>query len=225
MKLLIKWSLAILVVLAVGALASCKAPGPETSGENGFEGNASGGEPSEGETPEESAFVNICGRTPQIRDVILENLPGVSCDQVTLKQLGTITIRLDLSSRGITALKAGDFDGLTNLKHLTFSHNGLSSLPPGVFDELVNLDQLTLRYNGLSSLPPDVFDELVNLERLLLNYNDLSSLPPGIFQNLLKLDALHIHGNAFDCIPRNAFGSRKYDDYSDIEVVPALCSS
>ena len=106
-----------------------------------------------------------------------------------MKQLRTISL-LDLHSKGITSLKVGDFDGLTNLKVLRLNYN-------------------------LSSLPVGVFDNLKNLRRLDLSRNSLVSLPSGIFENLLELEYVDNGGNRFDCIPKNAFGSRT-DDFSNI---------
>ena len=52
--------------------------------------------------------------------------------------------RLNLNGRGITALAAGDFDGLTALTELWLHNNELTALPAGVFDDLTALTQLTL---------------------------------------------------------------------------------
>ena len=124
--------MAVLIVLSV-VLASCKSPGSEVYRED------------------------VCGRTPQVRDAILENLSGVRCAQVTLKQLGTIT-ELDLQSKKLTELKAEDFDGLTNLETLDLGDNDLVSLPPGVFDKTPNLETLNISENGLEfySLPQEI---------------------------------------------------------------------
>ena len=89
-------------------------------------------------------FTSVGSRTPQVRDAIVAAVPGVnSASDVTEAHLGTIT-SLDLSNTSITALKAGDFDGLTALTNLNLRDNDLSSLPPGVFDGLTALTTLYL---------------------------------------------------------------------------------
>ena len=68
-------------------------------------------------------------RTPQVRDAIVAAVPGVnSADDVTEAHLAAITT-FNLGGRSITALKAGDFDGLNALTSLSLSDNQLSSLP------------------------------------------------------------------------------------------------
>ena len=108
--------------------------------------------------------VNICNRTPQVEAAILAAIDASQCSSVPSAQLAAITT-LDLSS-GITALRAGDFSGLTNLETLSLHFNQLSYLPSEVFDNLTSLEKLDLHNNGLSELPPGVFDTLTNLESL-----------------------------------------------------------
>ena len=175
--------------------------------------------------------VGICDRTPEVRDAILGTLQGDWCVLVTSEQLGTVRY-LGLRNENMPAIKADDFDGLTNLTYLELRDNNLVSLPPGVFDDLISLEMLLLKENDLASLPegvfdnlykledlalgnndlvslpPGVFDDLKNLERLDISGNLLSSLPPGIFQNVLDLNTLDLTGNKFSCIPRDTFGSR-----------------
>ncbi|TGG92121.1 MAG: leucine-rich repeat domain-containing protein [Aphanocapsa feldmannii 277cV] len=50
----------------------------------------------------------------------------------------------NLSSKGITSLSSGDFDGLSNLKQLWLNKNDLSSLPEDIFAGLSNLRVLYL---------------------------------------------------------------------------------
>ena len=61
----------------------------------------------------------ICGRTEEVRDALVAQIPGVSdCAAVTDADLAAITGPLDLSGESISVLAAGDFDGLTALKTL-----------------------------------------------------------------------------------------------------------
>ncbi|TGG93091.1 MAG: hypothetical protein ERJ67_04885, partial [Aphanocapsa feldmannii 277cV] len=110
-----------------------------------------------------------------------------------------------LSSKGITSLSSGDFDGLTSLKYLYLYNNDLSSLPEDIFSGLSNLKQLELDNNNLSSLPEDIFSGLSKLQYLWLHNNDLSSLPEDIFDGLSDLEYLYLHNNDLSSLPEDIF--------------------
>ena len=109
--------------------------------------------------------VDICDRTPQVRDAILEALGAADCAAV--EGLANVA-RLDLSESQLTALRAGDFDGLASLEALYLYDNELTALPEGAFDGLTSLQILSLgdssspcwldKCNELTALPPSVFD-------------------------------------------------------------------
>ena len=148
----------------------------------------------------------FCGRTPQVRDAIVDKIPGVTdCADVTATHLGAITGTLDLSSDGISALAADDFDELTALTELSLSYNALTTLPVGVFDELTALTELSLSYNALTTVPAGVFDELTALTELWLSDNALTTLPVGVFDKLPALTKLWLHGNALTTLPAGVF--------------------
>ena len=148
---------------------------------------------------------DVCDRTPAVRDAIIASLSAAACDEVELADL----VFLNLNSRGINLLKAGDFDNLTGLKFLDISSNNLNLLPGGVFDGLFNLQRLDLSGNGLDSLPAGVFDSLNGLYRLDLSGNGLDSLPDGVFDGLTDrltgLRYLDISGNSLDSLPAGVF--------------------
>ena len=138
----------------------------------------------------------ICGRTEQVRDRIVHRISGtINCGTVTDAHLGAIAGTLGLNNDGITALAAGDFDGLTALTSLFLNNNSLSTLPAGVFDELTALTVLRLRGNSLSTLPAGMFDGLTALTGLRLDQNSLSTLPAGVFEELTALTTLRLDGN------------------------------
>ena len=100
-----------------------------------------------------AVFTPVCDRTPQVRDAIVAAVPGVSnCRNVAEAHLAAIT-SLPLDNKSITALKVGDFDGLTTLTELWLNNNQLSALPAGIFDQLNALTTLSLWGNQLSALP------------------------------------------------------------------------
>ena len=80
--------------------------------------------------------VNICDRTPQVRDAITETLGthgrSQDCALASSYILGGMG-HLFLHSKGITALKAGDFAGLTSLNALNLEDNRLATLPEDLF--------------------------------------------------------------------------------------------
>ena len=158
------------------------------------------------------AFVSVCDRTPQVRDAIVAALPNVSdCANVTAADLATIT-SLNIPNQNITALKEGDFNGLTVLEQLYLYENALSSLPAGIFDDLTALTRLSLSNNALSSLPAGIFDDLTALEELYLYKNALSSLPARIFDDLTALEELYLYKNALSSLPAGIF-----DDLTALE--------
>ena len=100
----------------------------------------------------------ICGRTQQVRDALLE-LTGVEdCKAVTVADLAGVTsLNISLQALGvsdITALKSGDFGGLTGLTSLSVAdQQGLTTLPSDIFSGLSKLTTLALISNQLNSLP------------------------------------------------------------------------
>ena len=175
--------------------------------------------------------VNVCDRTPAVRDTIVAAVAGIDdCQDVTEAHLSGIGRSLILRRMGITALRVGDFDGLTSLRRLTLRDNSLTVLPAGIFDGLAALDTLSLLNNQLTHLPDGVFADLVALTTLDLEYNDLVSLPPGLFTGLdleflglegnqltslgpegqgvfsgLRVETLDLSGNRFETVPAGAF--------------------
>ena len=138
----------------------------------------------------------ICGRTEEVRDALLAQIPGVSdCAAVTAADLAAITGPLDLSGQNITALAAGDFAGLTGLIELYLNNNKLTTLRGDVFAGLTVLTQLQLNNNELETLPKDVFAGLPVLKLLTLYDNDLGKLPDGVFETLTALAYLGLYGN------------------------------
>ena len=148
----------------------------------------------------------ICGRTEEVRDALVAQIPGVSdCAAVTDADLAAITGPLALSGESISVLAAGDFDGLTALKTLNLDHNDLTELPDGVFAGLTELEALYLNDNELETLPDDVFAGLTSLKFLYLGNNKLTSLPDGLFDGLTSLDLLYLNNNGLTSLPDGLF--------------------
>ena len=148
----------------------------------------------------------MCARTPEVRDAIIAAVPGVdACEDVSAEHLAAITGEFSLREHGITALRAGDFEGLVGITRLNLSRNELTGLPVGVFDGLAGLPKLTLARNALASLPEDVFAGLAALRDLDLWQNQLTTLPVGIFAGLSNLQDLDIEENELVALPAGVF--------------------
>ena len=148
----------------------------------------------------------ICGRTPQVRDVLLSLIPEVTdCALATEAHLSTIRDTLYLRKQEITALKAGDFAGLSNLSVLRLGSNSLTALPKAIFSGLDSLQDLQLGANALSSLPGGVFSKLSSLQRLDLGGNALTALPGGVFSDLSDLQTLLLYVNKLHTLPEGIF--------------------
>ena len=151
--------------------------------------------------PAQAEITDICDRTPEVRDAILKAASADDCAAVNLASVE----RLFLDNKQLTLLKAGDFNGLENLKYLDLHENQLTTLPVGVFDGLGGLQRLTLHSNRLTTLPEDVFDGLTNLEHLYLGLNPLTALPERVFDGLGNLKFLNLSGNRLATLPEGVF--------------------
>ena len=151
-----------------------------------------------------STGVNICDRTPQVRDAILRAIRARDCANLSTTRLQSVT-GLNLHDQNISALKSGDFADLSGMAWLALSANQLATLPPGIFDGLTALMNLFLRDNRLDSLPPGIFDGLSKLTQLELHRNPLSALSPDIFDDLTALTRLALHNTLLDTLPSDIF--------------------
>ena len=147
----------------------------------------------------------VADRTQQVQDTIVALVPGVdSANDVTAAHLTLIT-NLNLSDQSITALKTGDFDGLSTLRSLSLAKNTLSSLPTDIFAGLSSLNSLDLGSNQLSSLPDGVFSELSSMSRLNLAYNSLAGLSADTFSGMSSLTGLDLGSNQLSDLPAGIF--------------------
>ena len=127
-------------------------------------------------------------RTPQVRDAIVTAAGVRSPDHVTAAHLAAIT-HLPIQRIGITALKSGDFDGLTALIELRIYDNSIRDISP--LENLTSLTTLYMYGNGISDISP--LKHLTNLTALTLSYNSISDISP--LKNLTKLKSLSLHVN------------------------------
>ncbi len=148
----------------------------------------------------------ICGRTTAVSNAIVSAVNGVSdCALLTDAHLQAITGTLDLSNQSLSALRPGDFSGLSSLETLWLYDNRLSSLPDTGFASLSNLRFLSLYRNRLTRLPDALFASLDSLKILHLNDNRLSSLPDTAFAGMDSLQTLLMDNNMLTALPDTAF--------------------
>ncbi len=148
--------------------------------------------------------IDVADRTPQVRDAIVVAAGVNTPDEVTEAHLSAITL-LSLGLSNITALQAGDFEGLTALRMLLLNNNTLTDLPGGVFEGLTSLQVLLLNNNQLTALPETVFNNLTSLQVLLLNNNALTALPETVFSDLFSLQMLLLNNNQLADLPNGVF--------------------
>lgn len=182
---------------------------------------------------ETSPITGVCDRTPQVRDAIVERLsllwesPPRNCRWVTDYHLASID-ELHVSGQGITALKEGDFAGLSGLTTLGLTGNELTNLPPDVFSELSSLTTLHLDRNDLTELPAGLFSDLSSLKRLYLSSNNLTTLRRNVLSGLSSLEKLYLDdnnglsGNRLTVLPGSFFGLSNLEtlDLSDSRLAP-----
>ena len=132
--------------------------------------------------PEPLQTINICNRTPLVRDYILEflaiffNIHG-DCANVLaddLDRFGT----LSLSGQDIQSLQSGDFEGLNSVTAILLRENPRLTLPYGIFADLPALTEINMRNGAWSSLPDGMFAGLHNeLTKLDLRDQLVNPLP------------------------------------------------
>ena len=148
--------------------------------------------------------VDICDRTPQVRDAILEALDADDCAAVDSERLAGVG-SLSFGPGRVTALRAGDFDGLARLREMNLFRHRLTTLPAGVFDGLTSLERLELSRNELTTLAAGVFDGLTRLRELGLHGNRLTTLRAGVFDGLDSLRSLDLSLNRLTTLPAGVF--------------------
>ena len=150
-------------------------------------------------------LVEVCERTPQVRDAILAKLGETDCGNVGSEELATVSGTLGLNGKQITSLKSDDFYGLTALTVIWLNGNQLESLPEGIFSGLTALTSLHLQNNQLNNLPAGIFSDLTALRSIFLFSNRLSNLPAGIFSELTALTQFNLSYNQLESLPEGIF--------------------
>ncbi len=149
---------------------------------------------------------NVCSRTAQVRNEIVNQAPVSTCGEVTSEHLAAIEY-LFLYDENISTLKAGDFAGLPALQFLDLGSNSISSLPANLFSGLERLKALDLSDNSFTTLQANAFSGLTALEDLYLDGNNLASLDANAFSGLTTPIALDLSENALTSLQANLFSA------------------
>ena len=149
------------------------------------------------------------GRTKKVVDKIVQRISGVSdCADATSAHLEDLIFLL-LSRSQISALRPGDFAGMSGLRILSLSDNDLTSLPEDIFDGLSNLRTLSLTNNDLTSLHRNTFEGLSNLGEsgaiVSLEGNELTYIDGGTFRDQQNLSTLFLRKNKLASLHKDAF--------------------
>ena len=167
---------------------------------------------------------SVCDRTQQVAEAIRAAASAENCGQVTNAQLAAI-INLTIEGKSITALKEGDFDGLTAMTNLDLEGNALTALPDGILRRLNKVTHLDLQRNQLASFTAGDVRGMTSLQDLRLNNNDLTVLDPEMIAVIAPtLTRLEVAGNALTALPAGIFDGTKlgYLDLinNDLETLP-----
>ncbi len=128
---------------------------------------------------DDEGLTDICARTDQVKTAILAATPtDEPCQWVDPAELAAITSLTIGPDNNLTALKSGDFAGMTGLEELVVKGNSsLSGLPSDLFAPLSALTELNLQNNAFTALPGAL--------------TGLSALAKG------RIDELFLGGNPF----------------------------
>ena len=148
--------------------------------------------------------MNVCSRSPQVRDAILAASGVGECTEVTEAHLSGIT-DLNLRQAKMPIPRPGDLAGLTALQTLDLWGNQIRELPAEIFVDLGALRRLNLGANFLSALPSGLFSNLTAIEQVLLYSNGLSRVRSEDFAGLDSLQFLDLEKNRLGVLPADLF--------------------
>ena len=176
-------------------------------GETGNGGKPVGGKP--GKNIGLRATVNICDRTPEVVDALLDAIEdnghaSVTCSTVTDTQLAQV---FEIFVRGYSSDKIvpSDFAGLTGLTELLITGSlQLTTVQASAFSELSaapRFGSLLLGANRIKTVHRDAFDGLSLSDsnwptpRISLGGNVIETLPLGVFDEVTGLEGLELQYN------------------------------
>ena len=170
-----------------------------------------------------SDFLSVCDRTPQVRDAIVTALGATDCGSVTEQNLSNLTNQLAIygsSESSISALKVGDFSGLSELRRLRLINNSLTTLDNNAFVGMSKLKTLEVSGGNISDIHAGAFGGLDSLSALSLEDNNITSLRDNTFEPLTELRILRLNSNDITSV-----SSLPLDDLSGVLVLDLYLAS
>lgn len=141
----------------------------------------------------------ICGRTPQVREALLERIPeAATCAHATRAQLANLSGSLNIGDVGVAAPTLSDFAGLVSVEQLSLESGSIEALPANLFRDMQSLRQLNLRSNRLATLPEGILGGLDSLRTLDLRANRFEAVPRGLFRGAPNLRQVLLDDNPGD---------------------------
>ncbi|MYD94982.1 MAG: hypothetical protein F4Y02_15100, partial [Chloroflexi bacterium] len=151
-----------------------------------------------GRIRDDDGLTDICARTDQVKTAILAATPaGEPCQWVDPDELAAITSLTVGPDSNLSALKSGDFAGMTGLEELVVKGNsGLSGLPSDLFAPLSALTDLNLQDNAFTALPAALTGLSASakgrIDELYLGGNPFAPYPGISLTDLTGLDTLDV---------------------------------
>ena len=179
----------------------------EDEGETGNGGKPVGGKPGKNIGPR--ATVNICDRTPEVVDALLDAIEdnghaSVTCSTVTDAQLAEV-FEISVDGYSSDEIVPSDFAGLTGLEELLIRGSlQLTTVQASAFSELSaspRFGSLLLGGNRIKTVHRDAFaglslsDSYWPTPRISLGGNVIETLPLGVFDEVTGLEGLELQYN------------------------------
>ena len=151
-----------------------------------------------GKIRDDDGLTDICSRTDQVKTAILAATPADEpCQWVDPDELAAITSLTVGPDNDLSALKSGDFAGMTGLEELVVKGNSsLSVLPSDLFAPLSALTDLNLQDNAFTELPAALTGLSASakgrIDELYLGGNPYEPYPGIALADLTGLDTLDV---------------------------------
>ena len=129
-------------------------------------------------------------RTQQVRDAIIAAVSSMNNPNKVMPSHLALITSLTLSAKDITALKVGDFAGLTSLTHLYLVGNSISNI--SALKGLTSLTHLYLSENSITDISH--LKGLTSLTHLYLSENSITDI--SHLEDLTSLINLDLSGNS-----------------------------
>ncbi|XP_030061797.1 leucine-rich repeats and immunoglobulin-like domains protein 1 isoform X2 [Microcaecilia unicolor] len=139
-----------------------------------------------------------CSGTDQLVNCSHRGLSRVPADL----PIGAVSI--DLSHNKLTEVDPAAFEGMPNLREVTFSYNELTAIP-SLGSESSHVVALFLHHNKIRSVEPSQLEPYISLETLDLSSNEITAIRNGCFPFGLPIKELRLGRNRITTLEPGAF--------------------